>query len=85
MQTRSTHVAFGGQQGFYEHASASIGGPMRFAVYLPPSALAGTKAPALYYLPGLTCTEETFVIKGGAQRVAAELRRKRIQPARTRR
>jgi len=73
MQTRSTNVCFGGQQGFYEHDSASIGGPMRFAVYVPPAALAGAKVPALYYLAGLTCTEETFVIKGGGQRVAAEL------------
>ncbi len=46
---------------------------MRFSVFLPPAALAGADVPALYYLAGLTCTEETFVIKAGAQRVAAEL------------
>ena len=45
---------------------------MRFAVFLPPQA-AGCKVPVLYYLAGLTCTEETFMIKAGAQRVAAEL------------
>jgi S-formylglutathione hydrolase len=60
-------------QRFYKHASAEIGLPMRFSVYLPPQALAGSKVPALLYLAGLTCTEETFMIKAGAQRVAAEL------------
>ncbi len=70
---RSEQRCFGGVQGFYEHASAACAGPMRFAVYLPPAAIAGARVPALYYLAGLTCTEETFVIKGGAQRVAAAL------------
>lgn len=71
--TRSTHRCFEGQQGFYSHASTSTGTTMNFAVYQPPQALAGAKVPALYYLAGLTCTEETFVIKAGAQRLAAEL------------
>jgi S-formylglutathione hydrolase len=66
------HACFGGVQRFYRHASAQIGLPMRFAVYLPPQAQHGP-VPGLFYLAGLTCTEETFVIKGGAQRVAAEL------------
>ncbi len=70
--TRSTHACFGGMQGYYEHDSAEIGLPMRFSVYLPPQATAG-KVPVLFYLAGLTCTEETFMIKAGAQRVAAEL------------
>lgn len=70
--TRSEHRCFGGVQGFYEHDSAVIGGPMRFAVYLPPAAERGP-VPAVYYLAGLTCNEETFPIKAGAQRVAAEL------------
>ncbi len=74
---RSEQRCFGGVQGFYEHPSAACAGPMRFAVYRPPQALAGgadaARVPVVYYLPGLTCTEETFVIKGGAQRVAAEL------------
>jgi len=73
LTTRSVQRCFGGEQGFYEHASAACDGPMKFAVYVPPTALAGTRVPVLYYLAGLTCTEETFVIKGGAQRVAAEL------------
>jgi S-formylglutathione hydrolase len=46
---------------------------MRFAVYQPPAALRGQRVPVLYYLAGLTCTEETFAIKSGAQRTAAEL------------
>ncbi len=72
MITRSEQRAFGGTQGFYELESAAIGGPMRFAVYVPPGA-ATSRPPVLYYLPGLTCTEETFFAKAGAQRVAAQL------------
>ncbi len=70
--TRSTHACFGGVQGYYEHDSAVIGLPMRFSVYQPPQAATG-KVPVLFYLAGLTCTEETFMIKAGAQRLAAEL------------
>jgi len=70
---RAEHPSFDGVQGFYEHDSVLCGGPMRFAVYVPPAALRGELVPALYYLAGLTCTEETFVIKAGAQRIAAEL------------
>ena len=50
----------------------SIGLPMRFSVYLPPQASSAAEVPALFYLAGLTCTEETFPIKAGAQRYAAE-------------
>lgn len=71
--TRSVQRCFGGAQGFYEHESEACAGAMRFAVYLPPRALAGERVPAVYYLAGLTCTEETFVVKAGAQRVAAAL------------
>ncbi len=46
---------------------------MRYGVFVPPAALAGKRVPVLYYLAGLECTEETFAIKAGAQRVAAEL------------
>jgi S-formylglutathione hydrolase len=67
----SEHACFGGVQRFYRHDSAVIGLPMRFSVYLPPQALAGDRCPALFYLAGLTSTEETFAIKAGAQRVAA--------------
>ncbi|MGZ3461487.1 MAG: S-formylglutathione hydrolase [Archangium sp.] len=68
----SEHRCFGGTVAYYRHESAVCGGEMRFAVYLPPQARAG-KVPVLYYLSGLTCTEETFLIKAGAQRLAAEL------------
>src|SRR5262245_57639035 len=73
LTTRSEQRSFDGRQGFYEHDSALCGGKMRFSVYLPPAALSGKRVPVLYYLAGLTCTEETFVIKAGAQRVAAAL------------
>jgi S-formylglutathione hydrolase len=67
------HHCFGGVQRFHRHASAEIGLPMRFALYLPPRALRGERVPLLVYLAGLTCSEETFTMKAGAQRVAAEL------------
>lgn len=70
--TRSTHACFGGTQGFYSHQSSSTDTEMRFAVFVPPQAKVRA-VPALYFLAGLTCTEETFVIKAGAQRLAAEL------------
>jgi S-formylglutathione hydrolase len=73
LETLSEHASFGGVQGYYRHESDSIGLPMRFGVYRPPQALAGAEVPALVWLAGLTCTEETFAIKAGAQRVAAEL------------
>lgn len=74
MELLSEHGCHGGVQRFYRHASAAIGLPMRFSVYLPPQALApdAGRLPALFYLAGLTCTEETFAIKAGAQRHAAE-------------
>lgn len=66
----SEHACFGGMQRFYRHHSEAIGLPMRFSIYLPPQVNV-RKVPALFYLAGLTCTEETFMIKAGAQRVAA--------------
>lgn len=71
-ETLSQHLCFGGKQGFYRHQSREIGLPMRFSVFVPPQAADGP-VPVLFYLAGLTCTEETFPIKAGAQRVAAEL------------
>ena len=67
----SEHACFGGVQRFYSHQSSEIGLPMRFSVFLPAQARTG-KVAALFYLAGLTCTEEAFMIKAGAQRVAAE-------------
>jgi len=72
MELISQHGCYGGVQRFYRHDSAAIGLPMRFSVYLPPQAQGGGKVPVLFYLAGLTCTEETFMIKAGAQRFAAE-------------
>jgi S-formylglutathione hydrolase len=72
IETLSEHACFGGVQGFYRHASSAIGLPMRFGVYQPPQALKGEAVPALIWLAGLTCNEETFAIKAGAQRAAAE-------------
>jgi S-formylglutathione hydrolase len=60
-------------QRFYKHASRETGLPMRFGLFLPPQALAGEPVPLLTFLAGLTCTEETFAIKAGAQRTAAQL------------
>jgi S-formylglutathione hydrolase len=72
IETISEHRSFGGLQGFYRQQSAATGTWMRFAVYQPPQAQQ-QPVPVLFYLAGLTCTAETFAIKAGAQRVAAQL------------
>jgi S-formylglutathione hydrolase len=72
LETSSRHACFGGEVSFHNHASTSTRTPMRFSVYTPPQAR-HSRVPVLYFLAGLTCTEETFMIKAGAQRVAAEL------------
>lgn len=71
----SEHACFGGVQGYYKHSSTVIGLPMRFGVYRPPQAIGpnARPVPVLLFLAGLTCNEETFAIKAGAQRVAAQL------------
>ena len=66
----SRHGCHGGVLGYYKHASAANACEMRFAVYVPPQA-AERRVPVLYYLAGLTCTEETFVTKAGALEHAA--------------
>ena len=71
LDTLGEHACFGGTVSFHEHRSSACDGAMRFAVYTPPQAADGP-VPVVYYLAGLTCTEETFMIKGGAQRLAAE-------------
>ncbi|MCU0956331.1 MAG: S-formylglutathione hydrolase [Hydrogenophaga sp.] len=74
LELLSSHACFGGEQRFYKHFSVDeIGLPMRFGLYLPPQALEGQRVPLLTFLAGLTCTEETFAIKAGAQREAARL------------
>src|SRR5713226_3495265 len=70
--TISQNKCFGGVQGVYSNASNETGCVMRVGVSLPPQAQKAP-VPVLYWLSGLTCTEENFIIKAGAQRVAAEL------------
>jgi S-formylglutathione hydrolase len=70
--TLSQHACFGGVLGYYQHPSKANNADMRFAVYTPPQASAGP-VPVLYFLAGLTCTEETFVTKAGALEHAARL------------
>lgn len=72
LTTESQSLCHGGVQGVYSHASPETGCRMRFGVFLPPQARQGL-VPVLYWLSGLTCTEENFIVKAGAQRVAAEL------------
>mgnify|MGYP000335274700 CR=1 FL=1 len=72
LETLSEARCFGGRQGFYRHRSRETGTDMRFAVYTPPQAADGV-VPVVWFLSGLTCTEENFTIKAGAQRVAAGL------------
>ena len=69
----SSNKSFGGWHKQYRHSSTVQGCEMRFAIYLPPQALTGQKVPVLYWLSGLTCTDENFMQKAGAQRIAAEL------------
>lgn len=71
LNTPGEHACFGGTVSFNEHYSSACDATMRFAAYVPPQAADGP-VPVLYYLAGLTSTEETFITKGGAQRLASE-------------
>ena len=73
MQLIQKNKCFEGEQRTYQLESEYLKGNSKFSIFLPPQALAGQSCPALYYLAGLTCTEETFVIKAHAQRLAAQL------------
>jgi len=74
MEIVSSNKSFGGWHKRYRHRSSSLGCDMVFAVYLPPQAeQPGARLPVLYWLSGLTCTDENFMQKAGAQRLAAEL------------
>ncbi len=73
------HACFGGVQRFYKHESREVSGPMKFSAFVPPQAQ-GANVPVLYYLSGLTCTEETFPLKAHAQQAAAELGLMLISP-----
>lgn len=71
MEQIGENRCFGGRQLRYRHASGVLGCDMTFSIYLPPQAEQGP-VPVLYWLSGLTCTDENFVTKAGAQRYAAE-------------
>lgn len=70
LKTNAEHRMFNGKMGFYQHPSEVCQADMRFSIYLPPQA-ENHHVPALYFLSGLTCTEENFMIKSGAQQFAA--------------
>jgi S-formylglutathione hydrolase len=71
MQRIEHRACFGGWQDVYRHRSSVLDCGMNFAIYLPPQAENGP-VPVLYWLSGLTCTEQNFITKAGAQRYAAE-------------
>ncbi|MFT7235122.1 MAG: S-formylglutathione hydrolase [Methylophagaceae bacterium] len=65
--------SYGGWHKQYSHHSTTLNCKMQFAIYLPPQASSGHKIPVLYWLSGLTCTDENFMQKSGSLRIAAEL------------
>jgi S-formylglutathione hydrolase len=71
MEKIEQHASFGGRQEVWKHASAATGCDMRFGIYLPEAALRGEACPVLYWLSGLTCTEQNFITKATAQAHAA--------------
>lgn len=71
MQRVEQHASFGGRQEVWQHASAVLGCEMKFGIYLPEQALRGEACPVLYFLAGLTCTEQNFITKANAQEHAA--------------
>jgi len=73
IENLSCNKSFGGWHKQYSHQSAVLNCTMRFAIYLPPQASTAHRVPVIYWLSGLTCTDENFMQKAGAQRIAAEL------------
>ncbi|PSU72169.1 S-formylglutathione hydrolase [Photobacterium phosphoreum] len=73
LENISCNKSAGGWHKQYTHRSEALNCDMRFAIYLPPQCAAGKKVPVIYWLSGLTCTDENFMQKAGAQRMAAEL------------
>jgi len=71
MQRVDQCASFGGRQEVWKHASQTLGCEMKLAVYLPEQAVHGQKCPVLYWLSGLTCSEQNFITKAGAQAHAA--------------
>ena len=72
MENIASNKMFGGEQRRYKHKSETLSCDMHFSIYLPPQVSDGP-VPVLYWLSGLTGTDENFVIKAGAQRVASQL------------
>lgn len=72
MECIEEHVCFSGRQQRWRHASSALQCEMTFSIFLP-SLSPDTPLPVLYWLSGLTCNDENFSTKAGAQRVAAEL------------
>jgi S-formylglutathione hydrolase len=69
----SSNKMFGGFNRRYKHTSSSLGCSMNFTIYYPPqAAAAGARVPVVYYLSGLTCTDENVIIKSGVQRACAK-------------
>tara|TARA_R110001592_G_C13181255_1_gene750925 strand:+ start:2235 stop:3074 length:840 start_codon:yes stop_codon:yes gene_type:complete len=73
IENLSCNKSFGGWHKQYSHHSESLNCTMHFAIYLPPEASDENKVPVLYWLSGLTCSDENFMHKAGVQRIAAEL------------
>ena len=73
MELVQSNRSFDGEQRIYRFNSISLQGESKFGIYLPAQALAGQACPTLFYLAGLTCTEDTFAIKAHAQLLAAQL------------
>lgn len=72
MERIEHHASFGGRQEVWKHASSTLGVEMKVGIYLPPAALQGQACPVLYWLSGLTCTEQNVITKAGAQQYAAQ-------------
>lgn len=73
MELLQNNQCFAGEQRIYRFASSTLKKDSKFGIFLPQQALTGQACPALFYLAGLTCNEETFAIKAHAQRLAAQL------------
>lgn len=72
MDRTELHYCFGGQQEVWKHKSSVLGCEMKFGIYLPEAAVKGKAVPTLYWLSGLTCTEQNFITKAGAQALASQ-------------
>jgi len=73
IENLTSNKVFAGWHRQYSHQSDTLNCPMRFAIYLPPQASMNNKVPVMYWLSGLTCTDENFMQKSGAMRIAAKL------------